>query len=216
MRRGEPERAATLFDDSRWRGVAHYRGGSFERAEESFHAGSDAAAAYNRGNALAHLGRHADAIAAYDQALARDPADEDARFNKELIERLLQQQQQAAANDNQEAQRNRGQQNDAEQSRDGETSQPPRDSQQNRDGSPQDPKQDAEPQEGDEDEQALATRDEGEERNEPRDEEEDALEQWLRRVPDEPGGLLRRKFQYETNQRLREGDYAAKQQDRIW
>jgi Ca-activated chloride channel family protein len=37
-------------------------------------------------------------------------------------------------------------------------------------------------------------------------EEQQALEQWLRRVPDDPGGLLRRKFRYQTMQRLREGD----------
>ena len=36
--------------------------------------------------------------------------------------------------------------------------------------------------------------------------EEQALEQWLRRVPDDPGGLLRRKFRYQTMQRLREGE----------
>ncbi|MFG1490192.1 hypothetical protein ABMA58_13160, partial [Oceanospirillum sp. HFRX-1_2] len=32
-------------------------------------------------------------------------------------------------------------------------------------------------------------------------EEELSLEQWLRRIPDDPAGLLRRKFEYETNQR---------------
>ncbi|MDB2433072.1 hypothetical protein N9W66_02925, partial [Luminiphilus sp.] len=37
-------------------------------------------------------------------------------------------------------------------------------------------------------------------------EEQQALEQWLRRVPDDPGGLLRRKFRYQTIQRLRNGE----------
>ncbi len=37
-------------------------------------------------------------------------------------------------------------------------------------------------------------------------EEQQALEQWLRRVPDDPGGLLRRKFRYESIQRLRKGE----------
>ncbi len=37
-------------------------------------------------------------------------------------------------------------------------------------------------------------------------EKQQALEQWLRRVPDDPGGLLQRKFRYETIQRLREGE----------
>ncbi|MBT6039943.1 MAG: hypothetical protein HOH17_11800, partial [Halieaceae bacterium] len=37
-------------------------------------------------------------------------------------------------------------------------------------------------------------------------EKQQALEQWLRRVPDDPGGLLQRKFRYETIQRLRESE----------
>ena len=37
-------------------------------------------------------------------------------------------------------------------------------------------------------------------------EKQQALEQWLRRVPDDPGGLLQRKFRYETIQRLRRGE----------
>ncbi len=32
-------------------------------------------------------------------------------------------------------------------------------------------------------------------------EDSQAIEQWLRRIPDDPGGLLRRKFQYQYNQR---------------
>jgi len=44
----------------------------------------------------------------------------------------------------------------------------------------------------------------------------DALEQWLRRVPDDPGGLLRRKFQHETSQRLRRGEYRAPDPEKIW
>jgi len=33
---------------------------------------------------------------------------------------------------------------------------------------------------------------------------DESLEQWLRRVPDDPGGLLRRKFEYESRQRFRQ------------
>ncbi len=32
-------------------------------------------------------------------------------------------------------------------------------------------------------------------------EDQQALEQWLRRIPDDPGGLLRRKFEYESQLR---------------
>ena len=49
-----------------------------------------------------------------------------------------------------------------------------------------------------------------------RDEKKDALAQWLRRVPDDPGGLIRRKFQHETKQRLRRGEYENRQGDKVW
>ena len=49
-----------------------------------------------------------------------------------------------------------------------------------------------------------------------RNEKQEALEQWLRRVPDEPGGLLRRKFQHETKQRLRNGEYENRQGEKVW
>jgi len=39
----------------------------------------------------------------------------------------------------------------------------------------------------------------------PRDEKQQAVEQWLQRVPDDPGGLLRRKFQLESQHRQQGG-----------
>src|SRR5262249_23583934 len=53
--------------------------------------------AYNLGNALARAGRYADAIAAYDDALARKPDDEDAETNRQLVTMLLDAQKQSAA-----------------------------------------------------------------------------------------------------------------------
>ncbi len=44
------------------------------------------------------------------------------------------------------------------------------------------------------------------------DEERQAMEQWLRRVPDDPGGLLRNKFNYEhykRNQEMLNGEWSA-------
>jgi Ca-activated chloride channel family protein len=41
--------------------------------------------------------------------------------------------------------------------------------------------------------------------NESEREQQQALNQWLQRVPDDPGGLLRRKFQLEYDQRQRDG-----------
>ena len=43
-------------------------------------------------------------------------------------------------------------------------------------------------------------------------EEQQAAEQWLRRIPDDPGGLLRRKFLYQYQQRAaRNGNMNAQE-----
>ena len=43
------------------------------------------------------------------------------------------------------------------------------------------------------------------------DEETQATEQWLRRIPDDPGGLLRRKFLYQYQRQARIPDKDGKQ-----
>ena len=44
-------------------------------------------------------------------------------------------------------------------------------------------------------------------------ERDQAMEQWLRRVPDDPSGLLREKFRYQSQQRQRDG---SKQNAQVW
>ncbi|AWB21616.1 hypothetical protein DA075_12385 [Methylobacterium currus] len=81
---GLPGLAAQVSDDPAWRGTALYAAGRYAEAAAAF-AGSP----YNRGNALALAGDLKGALAAYDAALARDPADEDAKANREVVARLL-------------------------------------------------------------------------------------------------------------------------------
>ena len=45
-------------------------------------------------------------------------------------------------------------------------------------------------------------------------ERDQAMEQWLRRVPDDPSGLLRQKFRYESRQRQQQGK--TKDDDTYW
>lgn len=230
LREGAPERAAALFENEDWAGVAHYRSRDYDAALAAF-SGTSAAPdepaekrqreTYNRGNALAHLGRYEDAIAAYDRVLADAPDHEDAAFNKALLEKLMQEQQESGEGDSSE-QNNEDQQgqNDAEQNADnsndqdgaqadGDESQPPDDGeQQDSDETDQAEQQSANespPEEPTEEPESQASRDANTE----------AMEQWLRRVPDDPGGLLRRKFQYESNQRRRRGE-GARDQEQIW
>ncbi len=45
------------------------------------------------------------------------------------------------------------------------------------------------------------------------DEQRQAAEQWLRRIPDDPGGLLKRKFDYQYRQRQLNNQFLAEQED---
>ncbi len=214
LREGEPERASELFEDEAWRSAADYRNENYEGAAEGWAAQSQAEPSaatghYNLGNALAHLGDLDGAIAAYDRALAAEPNHEDAAFNRNLLEQLQQQQQQAADQENGEQQNEGG--NAPENERQPQDS-PPGEQQQSQDqqasaeqnpneGEEQQPPPEQQSNEG-EGEQPMQAQQE----DSARDEQREALEQWLRRVPDDPGGLLRRKFEYETNLRLRRGE----------
>ena len=42
------------------------------------------------------------------------------------------------------------------------------------------------------------------------DEEQQATEQWLRRIPDDPSGLLRRKFKYQYQKQKRQSSINGK------
>ena len=217
IRRGEPERAATLFDDPDWLGPARYRSGDFDGALQDFAQLNDTRNLYNLGNALARTGDLRSAIGAYDRVLAREPDHADAAHNKALVEKLLEEQSEASEQDNNEQQQDQENSSESERSdnQDSADQTPPEESDQDQEQqeSESDPQQQNSEQEepseqGEQEEESLAEQE--------RDESEEAMEQWLRRVPDDPGGLLRRKFQYENQQRLRRGDYSQRQRDKIW
>jgi Ca-activated chloride channel family protein len=84
---GFPAAAAVFFNDPGRKGVVLFSARRWSEAAAAF--GGDPANAYNRGNALAHAERYAEAIAAYEQALAANPDDEDAAFNKALLANLV-------------------------------------------------------------------------------------------------------------------------------
>ena len=203
LKQGHPEFAAALFEHPQWRAVAQYRSADYTGAFGNFNADKTLTGTYNQGNALARLKDYPGAIAAYDKVLARDPSHEDATFNKELVERLLEEQE-ASEQQNEEEQ---GQSNEDQQ--DQQEQQSPNEEQEQQEQQEQESEEQQE-QEGEEQEEAEA------EETQSRDEKQEALEQWLRRVPDDPGGLLRRKFSHETKQRLRQGDYEHTQGDKIW
>ncbi|MEM1433568.1 MAG: VWA domain-containing protein [Pseudomonadota bacterium] len=214
---GAPEIAATLFEDPQWRAVADYRSGDFAGAANVFGQGQDIDDRYNLGNSLARMGRYEAAIDQYEQTLAAMPDHEDAAFNKALVEQLLEEQERQNANQQQDGEQPEQSQQDGEQSEQSGAGEP-----QDQDAPPEPGEQSEEQQDSEqsaeeaEAEAAAEQQAQAQQSDEPRDENAEALEQWLRRVPDDPGGLLRRKFQYETNQRLRTGELKRRQAEQIW
>jgi len=270
------DRASQVAKDPLLRGSAEYRRGNYERALEAYSQANGTIADYNRGNALAKLGRYEEAIAAYEEALKSAPETmEDAQANKAAVEALLRQQQQQSdqsqeqqTEETEEGENSNNNERDSEESQQsesssqdqqagsGEQSESAEQAQQDTaDQQEQQNKQGETPQDSDENtfadaakaleeeqaedaskqqEQNAGTASEKQaeqqpENNEPppaqqtaqaddqpahaqplNSEEQMAAEQWLRRIPDDPGGLLRRKFQYQYQRRAqREGTGSA-------
>jgi len=234
---GDTETASSVFENPAWAGTAAYQGKAYDRAVEQFTAGQDSDAAYNRGNALARAGKLDEAIEAYKESLEQEPDKIDAQENLALLEALQQQQQdqeQDSQDDNsddqneqqqdqqQDQQQQQDQSNSDEQQSESDSDQqqdssqpPPDDEQQPQDNETQEQNQD-EQQEPSEQEQLPEQEQEMQpaELSPEEQEREQAMEQWLRRVPDDPSGLLREKFRYES--RLRQQQGAKPQDETYW
>jgi Ca-activated chloride channel family protein len=223
---GNAAKAAELFEDKDWKAAAHYRAGNYAQANALLESPASSNDYYNKGNVLAKLGSYQQAIEAYDQALKLDPDNVDADYNRELVKKALEQQQQQNGQqqsaDQQQQSQKQSQQQQQEQSsgqQQGDESETQQDNSEERDQltdieekrdekdtgdqqQQQDNTQQAEEQQESRDEQLQA-----QQQDEAIDEEdaetvesEQAMEQWLRRIPDDPGGLMRRKFIYQYRQ----------------
>jgi Ca-activated chloride channel family protein len=195
LRADDAEKAAALAIDPDLSGEAWYRSGEHANALEAWAQLNSADAHYNRGNTLAHLGEYEAAIKAYDEALAIEPDMEDAIKNRALLEQMKQQQEQEGEDGES------GESESSEEQQEGDSSEQS-EGEQGEEGEQQ------EEQEGDQSEEQTEG-ETGEEEGEQVDyseawseEDAQAMEQWLRRIPDDPGGLLRRKFR---NQHQRRG-----------
>ncbi|MHA3916561.1 VWA domain-containing protein [Halovulum sp. GXIMD14793] len=120
---GRFDEAKSLFDNADWQASAAYRAGDFASATQGFQVSP-----FNQGNALAKSGDLEGALAAYDTALAANPDDDDAKFNRDLIERLLEQQDSEEAPQDQATDQQQDQQ-DASQPQDQQGGQQPQNQQ---------------------------------------------------------------------------------------
>lgn len=271
LKNGDAKKAAEQFESPEWKASAQYRAGDYAAATEAFSKIDTANGHYNRGNSLAKAGKLQDAIKAYDEALKRDSNLEDAKKNRDMVEKLLKQQEQNQQKNDQNKDNKDKNQDDKkdQQDKDGKQDQNKQDQdkqnqdqkdQKEKDQKEQDQnKQDSKEQDSKKDQQQSNSQSSSGNNDQQKDadqhksqgiassaaanpaqsgqfssaaaqqvaqasssgssahgaqavpadqnnltnEQKQALEQWLRRVPDDPGGLLRNKFkyQYDLNRR---------------
>jgi Ca-activated chloride channel family protein len=215
LKKQQPAEAAKHFEDPQWQGVALYEAGDYNGAAQRFAQGNDARAHYNRGNALAKSGELDAALDAYDQALERQPDLRPALTNKALVESLLKQK---STPPEVEPEPPEGEAPGAV----GDVPPPESATQPLSSG---EPKTEAQPNSADTEEppttppqpgpnEVPGSELEDEQSTTPprrpasdslEGEQVQALEQWLRKIPDDPGELLRRKFWYEQQQHQDQG-----------
>ncbi|MEM7563370.1 MAG: VWA domain-containing protein [Pseudomonadota bacterium] len=203
LQQGEPARAAETFENESWQASSHYRAGNLEQALEHWQQREDPEAIYNSGNALAGLGQYEEALKAFDKVLESDPNHQDARHNKEIIEQLMQQQQSEDSQGEDEQQSNSDQQGEEQQEQQsqgsgendqsGQNQQDPADAETEQNESASAGSEMSQEQLSEQAEQDLAQLEE--------QMSDQAMEQWLRKIPDDPGGLLKRKFLYQYRSR---------------
>jgi Ca-activated chloride channel family protein len=195
LQEGDSNRAAALAKAPDLSGEAWYRSGGFSNALSAWMKGDSADAHYNRGNALAQMGELDAAIQAYDRALELDPAMEDAQFNRDLLQqekdRQQQEQEQQDGEQGESKQESDSESQEGEQGEEGQQGQEDQGEEQGQEGEQQSQQGEGEQQDQQETDYSQAWT----------EEDAQAMEQWLRRIPDDPGGLLRRKFLYEHQRR---------------
>lgn len=202
MQNDDPVTASTLFDNTAWRGTANYRSGNYAGAIAEFSLGDDLDSHFNLGNALAFAERFEESIAAYQSVLDVQPDHADALKNKEIVERLLEEQQQQEQEEQQQEQQEQEeqQQQQAEDDEGDQQEQAPEQEEQEQ----QDEQQESEEQEPTEQQEESENDNANSQQraNTEVEEDQESLEQFLRRIEDDPGELLQRKFQFESRRRM--------------
>lgn len=202
MQNDDPVTASTLFENSAWRGAANYRSGNYAGAIAEFSLGDDLDSHFNLGNALAFAERFEESIAAYQSVLDIQPDHADALKNKEIVERLLEEQQQQEQEEQQQEQQEQEeqQQQQAEEEEGDQQEQAPEQEEQQE----QQEQQESEEQEPTEQQEESENDNANSQQraNTEVEEDQESLEQFLRRIEDDPGELLQRKFQFESRRRM--------------
>ncbi|MBS9778388.1 MAG: VWA domain-containing protein [Gammaproteobacteria bacterium] len=192
---GNYNQAAQNFENKEWQASSHFKSGDYKSAAQQFDA---LGKYYNKGNALAQTGQLELAADAYKQALKEDPNDQEAQKALDIVNKIMEDQ-------------NKQDQNKQDQNKQDQNKQDQNKQDQKFGGSDQKNKDDEATKK--EIEQLLNWENnaEKEQADKPKDKKnvrtrrplDQATEQQLRRVPDDPSGLLRaRIYQHYRQQQM--------------
>jgi len=201
FKQGEFDKAANLFEARQWQATSQFKSGNFADAANNFDQESSINSLYNHATSLAKNNDLQTSLDAYNKLLEKQPEHEDALFNKKIVEDMLKQQEQ-------QNQENKDQQSDQEkkdqESQDSESQDQQQDSESESDEQKEQQKQQEQEQKESESEQQAEKKEvEVSEDEREKSEKDQALEHWLEKIPDDPGGLLRRKMYREYQKRGR-------------
>ncbi len=217
MESGDYDKAIELFEDSEWLAAAHYKAGNYRQSANGYNNNSNIDHLYNYANSLAKIGQFEEAIENYEKVIAEEPNAEDALYNLNLLKDLLSENQSSEENNDdgqssEEAstgEQSQQQNGDESEQSDNEGNSRTGDSDSESDANPNQKLSNEEDIEAIEKELERAAEENSNQESQQEDnsesgiegrmaqEQQQAMEQWLRRIPDDPGGLLRRKFRYQ-------------------
>jgi Ca-activated chloride channel family protein len=223
MDKGEFKQAKETFLRDDWQAVSAYRAKDYEQAGKKFQSLDGEEASYNQGNALAQMKQYKKAISAYNNTLRINPEHKDALHNRKIVEDLLKKEQEQKSQDRQDQDKqdqdkqdqdkqdqdkqDQDKQDQDKQDQDKQDQDKQDQDKQDQDKQDQD-KQDQDKQDQDKQDQDKQDQDKKDQDKQDQDkkdqsngdaaqaarENQQAKDQWLRLIPDDPGGLLREKF----------------------
>lgn len=214
LENNEPAEAAKLFNNKQWKAASYYKNKQYQESIDTLKDIDTADAHYNAGNAYAKLGQADKAIEEYTKSIKLNPKHEDAIHNKKILEKQQKQdqkQKQQSKNDKNkkdgDKKQSKSDKNNKSVNQDNKEGEKKKENQdnkkeQNKDSNKEEnkennSKEDEKKPEEKESKQEKPKKDKETKKQAEKMKEQQATKQWLRRIPDDPGGLLRNKFKYQ-------------------
>ena len=221
LENNEPAEAAKLFNNKQWKAASFYKNKQYQESIDALKDIDTADAHYNAGNAYAKLGQTDKAIEEYSKSIQLNSKHEDAIHNKKILENQKKQEQkqdQQSKDDKNkdkkdgDKKQDKSEKNDKSENQENKDKQDSKENQNNTRNNEQKENQKKEQNKKETSKEDKSKQDDKKTEESKKEElkknketkkqtemtkEQQATKQWLRRIPDDPGGLLRNKFKYQ-------------------